>query len=293
MPKILITGANSFVGYNFRKFSRYSDIEEISLLETSPDDIDYTRFDLVLHLAAIVHQKKKIPESEYFKVNKDLALQVAEMSRKGGIKQFIFLSTIKVYGDHLPVSKLWDEQSECFPDSAYGRSKLEAENELIKLDTENFTVSIVRTPLVYGEGVKANMVSFIKLVETLPFLPFKNMTNRRNFTYTGNLVGFIDQIILKRASGIFIAMDSEAISTGDLVNYLSKYLEKKVILFHLPDIIVRLGFSIIPGVFGRLFGSLEFDNRRTLEKLNFKPSISTEEGIKMMVASYKKRKKDK
>lgn len=90
MTKVLITGANSFVGTNFQFFSKYKDVEEISLFENKPEDINFGKYDVVLHLAAIVHQSKKIPESEYFNVNRDLCLRVAKNAKKAGIKQFVF-----------------------------------------------------------------------------------------------------------------------------------------------------------------------------------------------------------
>ncbi len=290
MTKVLITGANSFVGTNFRKFSQYKDIEEVSLYENRSEDIDFNKYDVVLHLAAIVHQTKKIPESKYFNVNRDLCLRVAEHAKKAGIKQFVFLSTVKVYGEFVPKFGLCNENSKCIPDDAYGKSKYEAELGLKKMEDVNFTVSIIRTPLVYGEGVKSNMLRILKIVEAFPILPFGKVNNKRSITSVENLVGFIDRIIVKKASGIFIAMDENAISTTELVNYLSKYLGKKVTLFKLPQIFTRIGTFFIPGIFDRLYGSLEFDNKKTKKELNFKPPFSTEDGIKKMVLSYKNRK---
>lgn len=226
MPRVLITGANSFVGANFLKYSQYKDVDEISLLKTKPENIDFSRYDVVLHLAAIAQQSKRIPENEYFNVNRDLCIQVAQQAKKAGIKQFVFLSTINVYGELNTNSELRDEDSECFPDFVYGKSKHEAEIGLQKLEDFDFTVAIIRTPLVYGEGVKANMLRLVKLVDTFAILPFGKIENIRNYTYTQNLVGFIDQIILRRASGIFIAMDEDALSTTEFVKYISAYLGK-------------------------------------------------------------------
>jgi len=289
--KILITGANSFVGTNFRNFSKFKYIDEISLYENKPEDIDFGNYNIVLHLAAIVHQSKKIDEIEYMNVNRDLCLKVAKYSKKAGVSQFVFLSTCKVYGDLIPNCELRNENSRCFPDDSYGRSKFEAEVGLIKLEDVNFTISIIRTPLVYGEGVKANMMNIVKLIDYFPILPFGSTLNKRNFTYTENLVGFIDRIIELRASGIFIAMDEYAISLTELVRYISKYLNKKILLFKLPGIFTRIGNLFAPLIFKRLYGSLEFDNSRTKSILSYKPPYTTEEGIKKMVLSYNSRKK--
>jgi nucleoside-diphosphate-sugar epimerase len=287
MTRILITGANSFVGTNFRKLTKYKDIKEISLSEKEPENIDFNEFDVVLHLAAIVHQSRHIPESTYFTVNKDLCLRVAENAKRGGIKQFVFLSSLKVYGEYNLDSVRRNEDSQCYPDDAYGRSKYEAEIGLRKLEDANFIISIIRPPLVYGEGVKANMLSLIKLVESYPLLPFAGIDNKRNFIYTENLIGFIERIIENRASGIFIAKDEGTLSTTELVYIISKSLGRKVVLFKLPKIIIRIGTYLRPGVFDRLYGSLEFDNSKTKKVLNYNPTYSSEEGIKKWLSGYK------
>jgi nucleoside-diphosphate-sugar epimerase len=285
MSKILITGANSFVGNNFRKYSISGDTETISLLGFKPGDIDFSSFNVVLHLAAIVNKSGKIPEEEYMRVNRDLCLRVAEKAKSSGVRQFVFMSTLKVYGE-TGKKEIRNEDSVCRPDDAYGRSKLEAESRLRKLEDENFRVAIIRSPLIYGEGAKANMLKIIKLVNLFPILPFGKLGNMRNYTYIENLVGFIDRIIETKASGTFIIMDDTAISTTLLVKYISQSLDKKVYLFKLPKVILKACTYILPGIFLRLFGSNEFENKKTLLILNYKPPYTTEEGIRRMVKSY-------
>ena len=209
-------------------------------------------------------------------------------AKKAGVKQFIFLSSVKVYGAFNPSSGPWNEDSICNPDDSYGKSKYEAEIALRKLEDANFTVSIVRTPLVYGVGVKANMLSILRLVDRFPILPLAKVSNKRSFTSAENLVAFLDRIIEKRASGVFIAMDENPLSTTELVNSISKYLNKKVFLFQMPDLFVEVGKKLVPKVFDRLYGSFEMDNSKTLKTLDFKPPYSTEEGIKKMVEAYKR-----
>jgi len=293
MTRILITGANSFVGTNFRKYSQYSDVDEVSLIDNRPEDIEFDKYDVVIHLAAIVHQSRKIAESEYFSINRDLCLRVAQQSKKAGIKQFVFFSTIKVYGESVPGTKIFDENSKCYPNDAYGKSKYSAEVELLRMDDASFKVSIIRTPLIYGEGVKANMLSLIKLVDSLPLLPFGKIDNKRNFTFVENLVGFIDKIIEKNVSGVFIAMDEKAISTTELVNYISKYLGRNTVLFRLPKMFIRFANKFIPDILDRLYSSCEFENKKTKKVLNYAPPFSTEEGIKRTVFYYLEKKKQK
>jgi nucleoside-diphosphate-sugar epimerase len=287
MKRILITGTNSFVGRNFIKYSKFNNIDEISLFDNKPEEINFSAYDIIIHLVAIVHQTIKIPEEQYMKVNCDLCLEVAKLAKKSGVKQFIFLSTVKVYGKFLKDYSHWNEKSTCFPDDSYGKSKYAAEIALKSLNDDNFTVSIVRTPLVYGEGVKANMLSIIKLVRHSYFLPFKGINNRRSFTSAENLVAFIDRIIEKRASGIFIAMDKDAISTTDLVLMISETLGKKIVLYKFPDFIIKAGIFLLPKYFDRLFGSFEMDNKETLSILDFEPPVSTRDGIKKLVQTIK------
>ncbi len=286
MPRILITGADSFVGRNIIEFSRYKKIDEVSLFNINPEDIDFSNYDVVIHLVAIVHQSTDILEKEYFRINRDLCLNVASCAKKAGIKQFIFLSTVKVYGKYTQESQPWSESSSCNPIDSYGKSKYEAEMNLMTLNSENFIVSILRTPLVYGKGVKANMLSIMKLVDTFPILPLAKINNKRFFTSAENLVAFIDRIIEKNANGVFIAMDAAPLSTTELVYYISKYLGKNVTLFKMPNFIIKIGIYFMPTIFDRLFGSFEMENSLTLQKLDFKPPFLTEDGIKAMVQTY-------
>lgn len=285
---ILITGENSFIGKNYFQFSSFKNVKEVSLISKRIDELELNGTDVIIHLVAIVHQTKSIPESEYFKVNHDLCVETAKKAKESGVKQFIFLSTIKVYGEFTEDISEWNEDSECFPIDSYGRSKLKAEFDLRKLEDDSFTVSIIRTPLVYGEGVRANMLSIIQLVNKFPLLPFNSVSNIRYFTYIENLVGYIDRIIEKRASGIFIAMDETPMSTTDLVKDIAINLNKRLILFKLPFFFLKIGLKVKPSIFERLYGSFILNNKKTLSVLDFKPKYTTHEGLRKMVESFKK-----
>jgi nucleoside-diphosphate-sugar epimerase len=290
MARVLITGANSFIGTNFRKISENQNIEEISLKEIRPAEIDFSNFDVVLHLAAIVHQSRKIDAGKYFYVNRDLCIRVAELAKSAGVKQFIFLSSVKVYGRYIPGSDPWNEDSECNPDDPYGISKYQAELALKKLDNNEFTVSIIRTPIVYGPGVSGNILKIIKLIEHFPVLPFNKIKNNRHYTYVENLVGFIDRIIELRASGTFIAMDEFSLSTTYLVLYLSYKLDRKTLLFTIPEFVLKICIALMPDVFDRLYRSFYLDNSKTRKVLKYSPTFTSEEGLAMMISFYKSSK---
>lgn len=285
MTRILIAGAGSFIGTNYINYSKNKNISEVSLKETKPYEIDFTGYDVILHLAAIVHQSKKISEQEYNRVNCDLCLEVAGYAKKAGVRQFVFLSTLKVYGNE-PEHGLRNENSKCHPDDFYGKSKYAAEIGLSHLADNEFNISIIRTPLVYGEGVKANMMSLIKLVDKFSVLPFAGINNHRNFTFSENLVAYIDRIIEKQVPGVFITMDNESLSTTELVNCISEALGKKVTLFKVPSFLLNLSRIFLPKIFERLFGSMEFDNARTRKLLDYEAPFSTQEGIKKTVDFY-------
>lgn len=290
MSKILITGANSFVGKNYQQYSNNDTIDEVSLLEQEPEAINYKGYDAILHLVAIVHQTKAIPEEKYFYVNRDLAVRTAKAAKAAGVKQFVFLSTVKVYGAFNPEKGVWNEESVCEPEDGYGKSKYAAELALKELEDQHFTVSVIRTPLVYGQDVRSNMLSLIKLVERFPVLPLGKIENKRSFTSAQNLVAFIDRIIEKKASGVFIAKDEKDLSTTELVTLLSNYLDKRVRLIHIPEFLITLSKKVYPRVFDRLYGSFFLENEKTLKQLDFKPPLSIEEGLEKMIESYQKKK---
>jgi UDP-glucose 4-epimerase len=284
---LIITGASGFVGANFIKNSPEYFIKEVDLIEQNISTIDFSGYTSVLHLAAIVHQMKSAPEEEYFKINCDLAFDVAIHAKEQGVKHFIFMSTVKVFGEFTLLEEPMNELSKCYPLDAYGKSKYKAEKLIQSLESENFKVAIIRSPLVYGSSVKANMLNLIKLVDKFSFLPFGKIQNKRSMVYVGNLVALIKIIINKEASGIFIAGDNVSLSTTRLVELIGKCLNKRVFLFRLPQIVRFTLKYFKPNYFSRLYGSFEFDNSKTNKSLDFTPPFSVEDGILDMVEWYK------
>lgn len=190
------------------------------------------------------------------------------------------MSSVKVYGEETDLK--YTEDTKCQPEDDYGVSKLKAEDELRKIEDENFKVSILRTPIVYGYGVKANIKSLIKLVDTIPILPFKDIENKRSMVYIGNLCHLIDLIIENTKSGIFLASDDKPLSTSTLIKLISKSLNKSILLIKIPlfEILVK---TLKPSYYKRLYKSLEVDNTITKRKLNFENKYSVEKGILFMI----------
>ncbi len=282
---ILMTGANGFVGrYLCAELSRTHNVRTLSFSTYESEELEKT--DVVVHLAALVHQMKGAPEEEYFKVNTEKTIILAKRAKECGAKHFIFMSTVKVYGEKT-ASKPFNEDSPCYPEDAYGQSKLLAEKKLRDMEDANFTVSIVRSPLIYGEHVKANMLNLMKLINKVPILPFGGIFNKRSLVYVGNLVAMIQEIIIQQKSGIFLASDEQPVSTTQLVEILVDAMGKKRMLISLPPFFRKVLLIIRPGLYERLFDNLEIDNHQTLQALHFSSPFSTKEGIYRMVKYYK------
>ena len=278
---VLLTGANGFVGsYFVEKYSSKYEIKAFSFLNDDINSLDCSGVDVVFHLSALVHQMGGASKEEYEKVNVTQTIELANKAKESGVGHFVFMSTVKVYGEE--TDSVYTESTSCHPEDEYGKSKLKAELELQKLEDENFKVSIVRTPIVYGYGVKANIKSLVNLVSKVPMLPFGGIENKRSMVYIGNLCHLVDIVMEQQKSGVFLASDDEPLSTSKLIELIAKKLNKKVYLVKIPlfETILKV---VKPSFHKRLYGSLEVDNSITKEKLNLKNSYSVEDGIRLMI----------
>tara|TARA_B110000046_G_scaffold177174_1_gene203641 strand:- start:103 stop:960 length:858 start_codon:yes stop_codon:yes gene_type:complete len=278
---VLITGSNGFIGkYFINKYQNKYNIKTFSFLNDDINNLELRHTDIVFHLSALVHQMGGATKEEYEKVNVRQTLLLAQKAKVSGVKQFIFMSTVKVYGEETNIK--YTEDTICIPEDEYGKSKLKAEQELAKLEDKNFKISMIRTPIVYGYEVRANIKSLINLVNKVPILPFGNIQNKRSMVYIGNLSHLVDTIIEQNQSGIFLASDDEPMSTTKLIGLIAKNLDKKVRLLKIPffESLLKL---IKPSFHKRLYESLEVDSSITRKKLNLKNPFSAEEGISFMI----------
>ncbi|MCD4756678.1 MAG: NAD-dependent epimerase/dehydratase family protein [Arcobacteraceae bacterium] len=279
--KILLTGSSGFIGkYFIKKYNKKYDIRIFSFLNDNIDELDLDGIDSIVHLSALVHQMGGASKEEYEKVNVTQTMQLANKAEVSGVKQFIFMSTVKVYGEE--TNSVYTEETLCVPEDEYGKSKLKAEKELLKLQDDNFQVSIIRTPIVYGNGVKENIKNLVNLVNKVPILPFGGIENKRSMVYIGNISHLIDQVIEYHQSGIFLGSDNEPFSTTKLIKIISKNLNKNTILLKIPLFETFLKF-IKPSFHKRLFCSLEVDNTLTKKKLNLTNPYTIENGIHFMI----------
>ena len=269
LKNVLVTGSNGYLGNSFiNQYKNKYKFENFSLLTQKLEDINFDSVDIVLHCAALVHE-----------INVEYPLKLAKLAKENGVKQFVFISTIAVYGEE---KEKLDENTICNPITPYGKSKLEAEKELLKLNDNNFVVSIIRPPMVYGKDAPGNIDSLVKLVKKLPIIPLGGIENKRSFISIQNLCHLIDVVIERQKAGVFLASDDELLSTSRLIELISKNLNKKVYLLKIPffESLLKL---VKPSFHKRLYGSLEVHTNITKEKLNLKNRYSVEEGIRLML----------
>lgn len=280
---VLVTGATGFVGqYAVPILKQKYDVNTFSFQTQNLSDIDFKPIKTIVHLAGMAHKMEKVEPLEYFKVNHELTVQFAKVAKEKGVKHFIFISTIKVYGDHKE-KVLYDVNSSCLPTDPYGESKWKAEQDLMALASDKFVVSIIRPPLVYGYHVKGNLQNLISLIRKYPYVPFGNIKNRRSMVYVGNLTALISCIISSCTGGVFLAGDAKTYSTTELVNMMINKSNAKTTNISLPSFIQSIIRFIKPDIYHRLFGDFIIDNTYTNQSLGFTPPFSFEEGIAEMV----------
>lgn len=260
MKKILITGKNSYVGINLKKWlekypHRYS-IDSISLRNDTWKKKDFSEYDVVFHVAGIAHIKEtKKNEGLYYKVNRDLAYETAKKAKNDGVKQFIFLSSMSVYGIENGVI---DNNSPLKPKSNYGKSKLQAEDLINSLDDESFKITIIRPPMIYGKGCKGNYTRLAKLAVKMPIFP--DIDNKRSMIFIDNLSEFVRMLIDDCSCGFFFPQNKEYVCTSEMVMRIAEVNGFNVRMTKLFNFLLRIfPISTVKKVFGNLVYDKQMD----------------------------------
>ena len=272
MKKILITGKGSYLGNSLKAYlEAFGDCYQVDCLSLRSGDWkeqSFRGYDAVYHTAAIVHQprSKDAPGelARYRAVNCDLAVDAAKKAKAEGVRQFVFLSTMAVYGLTAAFGKTVTitAQTPTAPTDNYGLSKLEAERALLSLEGPDFRVAILRPPMIYGKDCKGNFRSLVSMARRLPFFP--KVPNRRSMLYVGSLNRLVQQIIDREDRGIFCPQDPEYLNTSAMVQAIAAAQGKHLVLvpgfswaFHL--------LRHLTGAVDKAFGSLVYD--KALSKL--------------------------
>ena len=266
MKKILITGKGSYLGNSLKAYlEAFGDCYQVDCLSLRSGDWkeqSFRGYDAVYHTAAIVHQprSKDAPGelARYRAVNCDLAVDAAKKAKAEGVRQFVFLSTMAVYGLTAAFGKTVTitAQTPTVPTDNYGLSKLEAERALLSLEGPDFRVAILRPPMIYGKDCKGNFRSLVSFARRLPFFP--KVPNQRSMLYVGSLNRLVQQIIDREDRGIFCPQDPEYVNTSAMVQAIAAAQGKHLVLvpgfswaFHL--------LRHLTGAVDKAFGSLVYD----------------------------------
>ena len=259
MKKILITGANSYIGSSFenylnKNYNSCYQIDTLDMINESWKNFDFSSYDVIYHVAGIAHIKEtKDNKDLYYKVNKDLAIEVAKKAKQENVKQFIFLSSMSVYG----IEKGFiTKDTTLNPKSNYAKSKLQAEEVLKSLQTKDFKICIIRPPMVYGKDCKGNFQSLIKFAKKLPIFP--KVKNNRSMIYIDNLSEFVKLLIDNSEEGLFFPQNNEYSNTSYLVKLIGQSMNKKVRLFIGLGWLIKLSGLVIKKL-TKAFGSLCYD----------------------------------
>jgi nucleoside-diphosphate-sugar epimerase len=308
---ILVTGANGFVGSALcaclcsigisiraavRSLNSYPGSVEIVEIRSLSAETDWTvplrGINQVIHLAARVHvmnDKSADPLEEFRKINVDATINLAKQSAVAGVKRFIYLSSIKVNGESTQPGRPFTAEDVPRPQDPYGVSKYEAERALHKIaEQTGMEVVIIRPPLIYGQGVKANFASMMGIIQRGVPLPLASVTdNQRSLVALGNVIDLIVTCINHPAAAnqTFLVSDDQDVSTAELLRRMGLALKKPVKLFYVPSLLLQLGSALLnkSEIYQRLCGSLQVDITKTKDLLNWKPPLSVDQGLRQVI----------
>lgn len=256
MKRVLITGANSFVGTNIEQWLMKSpedfQVDTVDTMNDAWKQADFSKYDAVFHVAGIAHVDPK-PEMAplYYKVNRDLTLEIAIWAKEHGVKQLIYMSSRIVYRASKSMKgNVTTIETEPDPNDFYGDSKLQAEKGLVNvngnLNGNRMKVVILRPPMIYGPGNKGNLPRLAWLATKTPVFPAWH--NKRSMLHVYNLAEFVKQIILREMEGTFFPQNAEYADTVEIVRQFAKEHGHKIWISRLFNSFVWLGSFFLPAI---------------------------------------------
>jgi len=291
LKKVLITGANSYIGVSFENYvhENYSSeltIDTVDMIDGIWREMDFSSYDVVYHVAGIAHADVGNASAEikekYYIINTDLAIETAKKAKADGVKQFVFMSSAIVYGDSAPYGKTKriTADTKPRPTNFYGDSKWRADKGVRELADDNFTVTVLRPPMIYGKNSKGNYPTLAKLAKKLPVFP--DVQNERSMLYIENLCEFLCQVMIRGEGGIFWPQNAEFTRTSDMVRLIGEVSGHKVRVSRLYNWVVALA-AMMPGkarvLTNKAFGSLSYDQSISLYNFEYQ-IVDLEESIR-------------
>lgn len=240
MKKVLVVGANSYIGKKFKEYVELSNNDEVVVDMVSASNgswrkVEFSNYDVVLHLAAIVHRKeKRNMEKLYYRVNHQLAVDVAIKAKQNKVRQFIFMSTAAVYGN---VNGYVTKETLPNPRTYYGKSKYAAEMDLNNLSDDEYLLCIVRPPMVYGDGCRGNYAILRKVARYL--MVFPDYRNKKSIVGINFLASYLVRLIINENRGVFLPHDAKPVSTVELLIDFRKGINKETRLFKGLNLVIK------------------------------------------------------
>lgn len=302
MKRILITGVHSYVGnaieryleqYNQTSGEACYKVDKISLRDDEWKMASWEEYDTVLHVAGLAHADVAALSEEvqktYYDVNATLAGAAAAKANAEGVGQFVYCSSVIIYGESAGVGKKKVITRDTKPEPAnfYGDSKLQGEQAVLQAvgATGQMQVAILRLPMIYGKGSKGNFPVLVKLANKMPVFP--GIENQRSMLYIENLGEFVRQLITLGKDGIFYPQNEEYVTTTDAVKMIAKARNKRISIWKMLNPCVRIA-SVVPGRIGKLankaFGSLTIEKDLSFDVIRDYQVCSFEESIRRSVS---------
>lgn len=271
MKRVLITGANSYIGVSYENYAREHypselSVDTVDMIDGSWRERDFSNYDVVYHVAGLAHADVgKVSEevkAKYYAINTDLAIETCRKAKKDGVKQFVFMSSAIIYGESAPYGKKKHITAETEPHPAnfYGDSKWQADKGVRELAAENFAVTVLRPPMIYGKNSKGNYPTLAKMARKLPIFP--NVKNERSMLYIENLCEFLCQIMIRGEQGIFWPQNAEYTRTSEMVKIIGEVSGHKVRVSKFWNWAVSIASHIpgkISGLTNKAFGNMSYD----------------------------------
>ena len=272
MKRVLITGKNSYIGTSLenwlmREPNKYI-VDTVDMEDGSWKEKDFSQYDAILHVAGIAHVSSD-PKMEdlYYKVNRDLTIETAEKAKAESVKQFIFMSSIIVYGDSSDSKRVIDRNTIPTPSNFYGNSQLQAEEGIKDIKSDDFKIVVLRPPMIYGKGSKGNYPRLSNLAKKIPVFP--NIDNERSMLHIDNLCEFIKVMIDYEESGLFFPQNKKYVKTSELVRLIGEVHGKKIWMTRGMNWLIKMMFGI--GVVNKVFGNLVYEKSMSdYDKANYR-----------------------
>lgn len=290
MIKVLITGAGSYVGESVRKYITDSSADfHIDAVDTIGDNwkkVNYSQYDVVFHVAGIAHVNAD-PKMEplYYKVNRDLTIEVAKHAKANGVKQFIFMSSQIVFHESQSLKgEVLTVETKESPNGFYGDSKLQAEFGIKPLEDENFKVCILRPCMIYGPKANGNFLRLAKLATKVPVFPCWH--NKRSMLYIDNLAEFVKQAIERQLSGTFYPQNREQVDTVEIISYFAKAAGHRVWITKLLNPFVWMGSFVLQPI-NKMFATYYYAPEMSKYEFDYQ-LVSFDESLRRVAESLKK-----